>query len=108
MVAKRKQIGVGSIGIQKIYDGTSSRVFVRYSANADGKGMTETPNSGTKFIGMYVTTKDSPSEKPSDYQWMEFKGIDGTSPISAFLTDELITIATDYIGANGNYDSSKS
>lgn len=44
-------------------------VFVRYSANADGTGFTETKESGQRYIG-FATAYDAPIEKGA-YTWFQ-------------------------------------
>ncbi|MCD7725863.1 MAG: hypothetical protein LUI12_10020 [Clostridiales bacterium] len=45
-------------------------VFIRYSASADGSGMTETPDSTSKYMGTYIGKKAS--EDPADYTWTRY------------------------------------
>lgn len=49
-------------------DGNS--VFIRYSANADGSGMTEKPTTASKYMGTYVGK--NASTKASDYTWTKY------------------------------------
>lgn len=60
-------------------DGTSSYFFVRYSANADGSGMTTEPASNTKYMGVATNTVNSAPTSPSSYKWSLIKGSDGTN-----------------------------
>lgn len=55
-------------------DGTS--VFVRYSANADGTGFTETWSEGQNYVG-FATAHNAPTNK-ADYTWV-FVGGNGGS-----------------------------
>lgn len=48
------------------------KVYIRYSANSDGSGMTPTPTSTTKYIGVFTTNLSSADPQisiPSNYQW---------------------------------------
>lgn len=49
-------------------DGNS--VFIRYAENANGKGMSKTPNSNTKYMGTYVGATES--NNPDDYTWTRY------------------------------------
>lgn len=49
-------------------DGNS--VFIRYSANADGSGMTEKPTATSKYMGTYIGK--TASAKASDYTWTRY------------------------------------
>lgn len=49
-------------------DGNS--VFIRYAENANGKGMSKTPNSNTKYMGTYVGATES--NNPDDYIWTRY------------------------------------
>ena len=60
-------------------DGTSSYFFVRYSANADGSGMTIEPASNTKYMGVATNTVNSAPTSASSYKWSLIKGSDGTN-----------------------------
>lgn len=61
---------------QKGADGVSTYVHIRYSANANGSGMTTTPTSTTKYIGVYSGTSSTPPSYTS-YNWTLIKGQDG-------------------------------
>ena len=49
-------------------DGNS--VFIRYAENANGKGMSKTPNSSTKYMGTYIGA--TASNNPEDYTWTRY------------------------------------
>lgn len=52
--------------------------YIRYSPNADGSGMTESPNDSTQYLGTAnVTEKVAPTD-PSAYHWSRIRGVDGT------------------------------
>ena len=55
-------------------DGRSSYFHVKYSANADGNPMTETPD---KYIGTYVDYTEADSDDSSKYTWTLFQGSQG-------------------------------
>lgn len=59
-------------------DGTQYYTWIKYSDNADGSGMYDTPKSTTQYIGIAVN-KTSPTESntPTDYTWSKFKGDKG-------------------------------
>ncbi len=58
-------------------DGTNSYTHIRYSANADGEGFTDTPTTATIYIGVYTgTSATAPTEKTA-YQWSKYKGDKG-------------------------------
>lgn len=60
-------------------------MFIRYSANADGSGMTVTPASGTLYIGVCVTTSNSAPTSPNSYTWSRYVGEDGQDGDSAYM-----------------------
>lgn len=100
------QVGTASAGISKIIDGQNQYIFWRFSANPDGNPMTEKPTEDTKYMGVYTSTQNKPSEKPSEYIWTKIKGEDGSdgqNSYSGILTDEFIAINTDADGNNGNF-----
>ncbi|HIZ78041.1 MAG TPA: phage tail protein [Firmicutes bacterium] len=53
-------------------DGTSSYMYIRYSANADGSDMTTTPQSNTKYIGLVTTSSATAPTDNTAYIWSEF------------------------------------
>lgn len=61
-------------------DGTQYWTWIKYSDNADGTGMYDTPNALTKYIGIAVNkTTQTESNNKADYTWSQFKGDDGAS-----------------------------
>lgn len=61
-------------------DGTQYWTWIKYSDNADGTGMYDTPNALTKYIGIAVNkTTQTESNNKADYTWSQFKGADGAS-----------------------------
>lgn len=61
-------------------DGTQYYTWIKYSDNADGTGMYNTPNALTKYIGIAVNkTTQTESNNKADYTWSQFKGDDGAS-----------------------------
>ena len=60
-------------------NGTSTYFYVRYSANANGSGMTTSPTSTTKYMGTASTTSPTAPTSTSAYTWVEIKGKDGTN-----------------------------
>lgn len=61
-------------------DGTQYWTWIKYSDNADGTGMYDTPNALTKYIGIAVNkTTQTESNNKTDYTWSQFKGDDGAS-----------------------------
>lgn len=47
-------------------------LFIRYSANATGLGMTKEWREGQRYIGTYLGAL--PSDDPADYTWAQFTG----------------------------------
>ena len=59
-------------------DGTQYYTWIKYSDNADGSGMYDTPKSSTVYIGIAVNkTSQTEGNNPSDYTWSQFKGNKG-------------------------------
>ena len=55
-------------------DGRTTYFHIKYSANADGSGMKETPDV---YIGTYVDFTEQDSTNPKDYKWARFQGLQG-------------------------------
>lgn len=58
-------------------EGQSSYTWVRYSANANGTPMTETPISTTQYFGVAVTSTATAPSSPTSYTWSKSKGEEG-------------------------------
>lgn len=58
-------------------NGTSTYFYVRYSENASGSPMTDTPNENSKYMGVASTTSPTAPTSPSGYVWSLIKGADG-------------------------------
>ena len=74
----------GKDGINGIngQDGVSTYFYVRYSANANGSNMTNTPNANSLYMGTCSTTNQTAPTNASDYQWTLIKGADGKDGIA--------------------------
>ena len=59
-------------------DGVTTYTWIKYSANANGSELTDTPQANTAYIGI-ATNKTTPNESdtPTDYTWSLFKGPKG-------------------------------
>lgn len=57
-------------------DGRTSYFHIKYSANANGNPMTETPNT---YIGTYVDYTEDDSTDYTDYTWARFQGLQGAN-----------------------------
>lgn len=55
-------------------DGRTSYFHIKYSANANGNPMSETPNT---YIGTYVDFTQADSNDYTDYTWSRFEGMQG-------------------------------
>lgn len=55
-------------------DGRTTYFHIKYSANADGSGMKETPDV---YIGTYVDFDEADSTDPKAYTWARFQGLQG-------------------------------
>lgn len=59
-------------------DGTTYYTWIKYSDNADGTGLYDTPKDTTKYIGIGVNkTTPNESTNKADYTWSKFKGEQG-------------------------------
>lgn len=74
----------GKDGINGIngQDGVSTYFYVRYSANANGSNMTNTPNANSLYMGTCSTTSQVAPTNHTDYQWTLIKGADGKDGIA--------------------------
>lgn len=64
-------------------DGVTTYTWIKYSANADGTGLTDSPQSNTKYIGIAPNkTSASESNNKSDYTWSLFKGDTGPQGVA--------------------------
>lgn len=59
-------------------DGRTSYFHIKYSANANGNPMSETPNT---YIGTYVDFTQADSNDYTDYTWSRFEGMQGEQGI---------------------------
>ena len=59
-------------------DGKTSYFHIKYSANANGNPMSETPNT---YIGTYVDFTQADSNDYTDYTWSRFEGMQGEQGI---------------------------
>ena len=55
-------------------DGRTTYFHIKYSANANGTPMSETPNT---YIGTYVDFTEKDSTDPNAYTWHRFEGLQG-------------------------------
>ena len=70
----------GDTGVQgpKGTDGKTTYTWIKYSDNADGTGLYDTPKSTTKYIGIATNkTTATESTNKADYVWSQFKGDKG-------------------------------
>ena len=59
-------------------NGTTTYTWIKYSDNADGTGLYDTPKSTTKYIGIATNkTTATESTNKTDYTWSLFKGDTG-------------------------------
>lgn len=59
-------------------DGTTFYTWIKYSDNADGTGLYDTPTANTMYIGIAVNkTTATESTNKADYTWSKFKGDQG-------------------------------
>lgn len=59
-------------------DGRTPYFHIKYSANANGNPMSETPSV---YIGTYTDFTQADSDDPADYTWARFQGIQGLQGI---------------------------
>ena len=70
----------GDQGVQgnKGADGKTYYTWIKYSDNADGTGLYDTPKDTTKYIGIAINkTTSAESNNKTDYTWSKFKGDNG-------------------------------
>lgn len=67
------------------FDGTSSYLWIRYSANSDGSGMTTTPSADTKYIGTATTTTNTAPTAISNYKWSKYVGENGVPGENGYI-----------------------
>ena len=64
-------------------NGKTYYTWIKYSDNANGSGMYDTPKSSTMYIGIAVNqTSSTESTDPSKYTWSKFRGDDGVPGIN--------------------------
>lgn len=80
------------------FDGTSSYLWIRYSAKSDGSGMTTAPSSDTKYIGTATTTTNSAPTAVNKYKWSKYVGENGTPGKNGYVH---IAYADSVDGATG-------
>lgn len=89
------------------FDGTSSYLWIRYSAKSDGSGMTTTPNSDTKYIGTATTTTNSAPTAVSKYKWSKYVGEDGTPGKNGYVHIAYADSADGKVGFNVSVGTNK-
>ena len=67
------------------FDGTSSYLWVRYATDANGTGMTATPSSTTKYVGIASTTTSIAPTKSSEYKWSKYVGENGVPGENGYI-----------------------
>ena len=81
----------GDTGVQGASgkDGTTYYTWIKYSDNADGTGLYDTPTNTTQYIGIATNrTNAIESTNKSDYTWSKFKGdkgVDGNDGEDAYV-----------------------
>lgn len=55
------------------YKGTSNRLFIRYSDDANGTKMTEVPLETSAYIGICNTTNSEAPATPESYTWSKYR-----------------------------------
>lgn len=67
------------------FDGTSSYLWIRYATDANGTGMTATPSSTTKYVGIASTTTSTAPTKSSEYKWSKYVGENGVPGENGYI-----------------------
>lgn len=75
----------------------TSYTYIRYSANANGSGMVSTPNSNTKYIGIYTGSSDTVPSYTS-FIWSKYVGDNGSNAIIGLLSNESCIVPADSAG----------
>ena len=66
--------GINGVNGKPGKDGRTTYFHIKYSANANGTPMSETPNT---YIGTYVDFTETDSTDPKAYTWHRFEGLQG-------------------------------
>ena len=66
--------GINGVNGKPGKDGRTTYFHIKYSANANGTPMSETPNT---YIGTYVDFTELDSTDPNAYTWHRFEGLQG-------------------------------
>ncbi|WP_417451274.1 phage tail protein [Kordiimonas sp.] len=75
-------------------DGQTTYTWIKYSANADGSGLTDAPQSGTRYIGIATNkTTASESNNKSQYTWSQWRGEDGSNGLTINASPTSHTVA---------------
>lgn len=73
----------------------SKYIWVKYSKNSDGSGMTDDPTDAI-YIGIaYNKTTIVESQDPTDYTWTLIKGDNGSDAYTIIIQNENITFSVD-------------
>ena len=86
-IEKTVGVAVAKTGV----DGQSYYTYVRYSANADGSSMTDTPSASTKYIGVY-SGPSSTVPAYTSFTWSKYMGDDGDDAIVLHIESSAGTI----------------
>ncbi len=84
-------------------DGNSTYVYVKYSPNADGSNMTDSPTDETEYTGISTTASATAPTSPSAYTWQKTVGKDGVGidGTSSYLHIKWSEDGTTFSGENG-------
>lgn len=89
------------------FDGTSAYLWIRYSANSDGSGMTTIPTSNTKYIGTASTTSNTAPTAAGSYVWSKYVGENGTPGENGYVHIAYADSADGTVGFNTTVGTNK-
>lgn len=67
------------------FDGVSSYLWIRYATDSSGTGMTATPSTTTKYVGIASTTTSTAPTNASDYKWSKYVGENGVPGENGYI-----------------------
>lgn len=84
---KNTSSGLGDLSM-KVEGIAGTFFYIRYSANADGSGMTAAPVDDTEYMGTCSTNTETAPTDPAAYTWVKVKGNDGKAGATGAKGDD--------------------
>ena len=90
-----KQIGAFDSLVPAPKDGASLYTWMKYADDAQGNGMSDSPE-GKAYVG-FAYNKPTPeeSDNPADYKWQKVEGDPGDTPLTMYIDKPVLFVPVD-------------